>query len=166
MHRLLTAFIAGLALGAAAVAPAAAQQYPGGSYLQSCTDIRMDGDRLSARCSAANGARHRSSIDVHGCRDGDLANVDGQLQCNRSGYGRDRNDYGRDRDHDGYRRGGNADALPGGSYRQSCSGAYVNGNRLTATCTSDNGPRITSSVDLGRCNNVDIANRNGRLDCR
>jgi hypothetical protein len=39
-----------------AALPAQAQGVPGGSYLQSCTNVRMFGDRLVAECRRADGA--------------------------------------------------------------------------------------------------------------
>jgi hypothetical protein len=63
----------------AAAAPALAQPIPPGSYQQSCTHIHVRGGILTARCSATNGQRIRSSIRAY-CR-GDIGNVNGVLQC-------------------------------------------------------------------------------------
>ena len=55
---------------------------PGGSYQQSCTNAVVRGSMLTATCSAANGARITSSIDVARCRPGsDVSNIDGRLEC-------------------------------------------------------------------------------------
>ena len=75
-------------------------QMPGGSYLQSCTNVRAHGDRVVATCRRSDGGWQRTAInDVHSCNGG-LANMNGQLVCGR-GHGPA---YGnrRHRDFDGY----------------------------------------------------------------
>ena len=74
--------IAGLLLaGMAWVQPAAAQNVPPGSYLQSCTRVFMEGDRLVAVCRRADGYGQRTSLpDVRRCV-GDIGNNNGNLQC-------------------------------------------------------------------------------------
>jgi hypothetical protein len=94
------------AIAAAAVlvslgaAPAQAQT-PGGSYLQSCTNVRAFGDRVVASCRRSDGSWQRTAInDVNSCNGG-LANMNGQLVCGRqhgSQYGFDR----RHREFEGY----------------------------------------------------------------
>src|ERR1700716_4477502 len=64
--------------------PAQAQGVPGGSYLQSCTNVRMHGDRLVAECRRADGGRERTALNVGGCAGG-VANTNGPLTCNYSG---------------------------------------------------------------------------------
>src|ERR1700738_2206852 len=91
MSRLLIGLVAGLGLAATALAPASAQAIPSGSYQQSCTNIRVRGDQLSARCTNAQGTYVRSSIALNSCRNGDIVNSNGQLACNSNGYG---NGYG------------------------------------------------------------------------
>ncbi len=78
--------LAGLALaGIANTPPAQAQGVPQGSYLQSCTDVRMEGDTLVARCRRADGRGDRTSLnDVRRCV-GDIGNNNGILQCNYGG---------------------------------------------------------------------------------
>jgi hypothetical protein len=80
--------------------PAQAQM-PGGSYLQSCTDVRANGDRVVATCRRSDGSWQRTAInDVHSCNGG-IANANGQLVCGRRHgpqYGFDR----RHRDFEGY----------------------------------------------------------------
>src|SRR5207253_1824858 len=63
------------------VTPAQAQDVPGGSYLQSCTNVRVFGDRLLAECQRMDGSWHRTALrDVGHCIDG-VANTNGQLTC-------------------------------------------------------------------------------------
>src|SRR5258708_20643650 len=60
-----------------AASPAQAQGMPGGSYLQSCTNVRMHGDRLVAECRRADGGWERTALNVSGCAGG-IPNTNGQ----------------------------------------------------------------------------------------
>ena len=53
---------------------------------------------------------------------------------------------------------------PSGSFQQSCRGARVSGDLLTATCQDTRGRWNFSSLRLSTCN-ADIANQDGRLVC-
>jgi hypothetical protein len=65
--------------------PAQAQGLPHGSYQASCTDARIEGDALVARCRAMDGREARSALaDVRRCV-GDIGNNNGSLQCNMGG---------------------------------------------------------------------------------
>ena len=75
------AAMAGVAmLFSLAAIPAQAQGVPGGSYLRSCTNVHMSGDRLFAECRRMDGGWNRTALDVSGC-DGGIANFDGHLTC-------------------------------------------------------------------------------------
>jgi hypothetical protein len=99
----------GLAFGLMLAAPASADPYggegggdeggPRGSYRATCTDIRIDGDELEARCRERDGDWRRT--DLAGFRDcrGDIVNDDGNLRCRR---GDDDDSYGRGGDDHGY----------------------------------------------------------------
>ena len=87
--------VSGSVLGAIAAAamllpfaavPAAAQT-PGGSYLQSCRDVQVRGDRLTATCRTQEGRWNRTSIGGIGQCAGGVANSDGRLVCGRQGGG-------------------------------------------------------------------------------
>ncbi|WP_041741520.1 CVNH domain-containing protein [Collimonas fungivorans] len=56
---------------------------PPGSYLQSCSEMRMRGGVLEATCGGSDNRRIRSSISVRSCRSGSIANINGYLQCDR-----------------------------------------------------------------------------------
>lgn len=61
----------------------------GGSYQQSCSNIRQNGSTLSAVCGDGQGRRVESSIDVNRCGRSDIDNSRGYLQCgNIRGNGR------------------------------------------------------------------------------
>jgi hypothetical protein len=154
MTRTLIALFSGALLVVGTIVPACAAPLPPGSYQQSCTDIRIRGDRLTARCTPPNGSARRSSIDIDSCREGDIANVNGNLTCNfQRRHDRDRDDRPR---------------LPPGSYQQSCSHAYIDADgRLAATCNDVDGNAIRTTLDFHRCDRTaDIGNRNGHLFCR
>ena len=80
------------ALAAAAVllplaaAPASARA-PGGSYLQSCRDAHMRGDRLVATCRTEEGRWDRTALNNIGRCTGGVANSDGRLVCGKRGGG-------------------------------------------------------------------------------
>ena len=85
-----------------AAMPAHAQA-PGGSYLETCANVRGWGDRLVADCRRMDGSWARTALrDVNSCI-GDISNQNGDLACNRGGpsygssYGPGRyyNNYGR-----------------------------------------------------------------------
>jgi hypothetical protein len=125
---------------------------PAGSYAQSCRNISTRNGMLSAECTAGNGAWVGSTIDPNGCRNGDIANMNGRLTCVAGAS------------NGGYYNG--AAGLPAGSYQQSCVNATVRGRMLTATCSAANGARITSTLDVARCRpGSDVSNIDGRLEC-
>jgi hypothetical protein len=146
MTRILIGLVLASSLVAAPLVPAIAQAGPPGSYQQSCRNIFVRGNTLAATCTAANGQLIRSRLNLASCQNGDIANNNGNLQCNGGG---------------GYNG-----QLPGGSYQMSCGNEHMRGPLLTATCPSTNGTRITSTVNVNRCRrDTDIANINGRLEC-
>ena len=165
MNRTIT-LLALSALSFSLVAPVAApaQYAPSGSYQQSCTNIRMRGNRLYATCTNSAGYGARSSLNVSQCNGSDIANVNGQLTCQNNYY---QNGYNtRHRYGSRYNNSYGYGTPPSGSYQQSCTNARVRSDRLYATCTDANGQQVASSIDLARCTNRDIANVNGRLSCR
>ena len=54
---------------------------------------------------------------------------------------------------------------PRGSYRDSCSGEYVNRGRLYADCRARDGRIRGTSIELDRCGDYEIRNDDGRLVC-
>ena len=55
--------------------------------------------------------------------------------------------------------------VPGGSYLQSCRGAQMHGDRLVATCRTQEGRWSQTSInDVGQCAGG-VANSDGRLVC-
>ena len=134
MQRILVGLAAAASLVATALLPASAQSIPPGSYQQSCTNIHVRGDQLIARCNLPRGGTVRSTLSLDSCRRGDIANVNGQLTCNRNGngYGRGHNGNGNgDGNGNGNGNNGNGNGnngngygygrgygMPGGSYQE------------------------------------------------
>jgi hypothetical protein len=105
-----------------AAAPAVAQ-IPGGSYLQSCRDVQMRGNRLVATCRTEEGRWNRTALNSVGRCAGGIANADGRLACGTrsggfnvgserghwrggEGYGSSYGPYGPGRDASGHWQGG------------------------------------------------------------
>ena len=63
------------------------------------------------------------------------------------------------------RPGGGGAQLPPGSYLNTCRGARLNGNMLSAQCPGPTGAPIMSSLDTNGCRGRDIANDRGYLRC-
>src|ERR1700681_4126685 len=125
-----------------------AQSAPSGSYQQTCRDIGVRGDVLTARCQDTDGYWRTAQMrDISYCN-GDITNDNGALRCTSSAGG-----Y--------YNQGG----IPGGSYSQTCQDVRVQGNDLEARCETTNGDwRTTGLSGFDRCGG-DIANDDGRLRC-
>ena len=117
---------------------------PRGTYRETCRDIRIDGDRLRARCESVDGYWRETSLDdVNRCVGG-IINDDGYLRCTRPGGRR----------------------VPGGAYTESCSRIYVDGDTLRAMCQNEDGRWVWSQLyDWDDCRGG-IWNDNGRLRCR
>jgi hypothetical protein len=181
MKRIALGVTTAVALAAMALGTASAQNIPSGSYQQSCTNIRVRSDVLTARCNAPRGGTVRSTISLDSCRRGDIANMNGQLTCNNNGNG---HRYGQRNGNNGYGNNGYGNngygnngygnngygnngygGLPAGSYQQSCTNATMSGGTLSANCPG-NGTRYNSSINARSCGGGDIANINGRLQCR
>ena len=93
--------IAGAAMLLSLGAIPAQAQMTGGSYLQSCTNVRAHGDRVVATCRRSDGSWQRTAINNVDSCNGGIANMNGQLVCGRHQGPR----YGFDRQHrdfDGY----------------------------------------------------------------
>jgi hypothetical protein len=133
-----------------------AQSAPSGSYQQTCKDIGVRGDVLTARCQDTGGNwRDAQMRDISYCN-GDITNEDGALRCNSSAGA-----YQGGYDGGYYNQGG----IPGGSYSQTCQDVRIRGNDLEARCQTTSGDwRTTRLSGFDRCGG-DIANDNGRLRC-
>jgi len=127
-----------------------ADAIPRGSYQQSCSDFYTDGTTLSATCRTRDGDSNYTTLRDYNDCDGDIANVNGRLQCVAS------HDDGQD--NDGWE--------PRGSYRDTCRNVDVEGYTLQAECRDQNGRwRYTELQNYRSCRG-DIFNFNGMLRCR
>lgn len=61
--------------------------------------------------------------------------------------------------------GGGSGQVPQGSYLQTCRGANLNGNMLSAQCTGPTGAPVFSTLDTNGCRGRDISNDRGYLRC-
>ena len=57
-----------------------------------------------------------------------------------------------------------AQALPGGTYQQSCRDIQMQGTTLSAVCRTTDGRAVQTALDVGQCVG-DIGNNNGQLQC-
>jgi hypothetical protein len=73
--------LAAVALGG--ISFSACAQTPQGSYLGSCTNVRMERGTLTAVCRTTDGREQRTTLgNVNQCN-GDIGNSNGVLRCNR-----------------------------------------------------------------------------------
>ena len=131
---------------------------PGGSWRQTCRYPVMRGGNLSAECQTVNGGWRNSGIDLRQCGSGDISNENGRLSCG-GGYG---GGYGGSY---GSGNGWNSGQYPGGSWSQSCRGAAMQGDVLSAQCADRSGYYNGTSISLRLCGSNRIGNDNGRLVC-
>jgi hypothetical protein len=118
----------------------AAMDEPPGSYLQTCRDVRVRGERLYARCQNTRNRWVDTSLeDVYRCS-GDISNIDGRLSCDQSGR------------------------MPGGDYAASCRDIRMRFGWLYARCQTRAGYWLDTSLPAGRCNGG-ISNIDGHLTC-
>lgn len=139
---MITALFAMLSLGRPQNSSAVAMDdYPAGTYQQSCKDIRLRGDDLRARCRDGRGHYRDAFLDGADRCWGDISNNDGRLVCNKNG------------------------SLPAGGYSQTCREVRVRYNVLRAKCqTGDGGWTDTALESFASCNGA-IENISGQLRC-
>jgi CVNH domain len=114
---------------------------PRGSFRETCRNIRMRGDSLSARCQTMSGSWIRSSLDdVDHCV-GEIVNDDGHLQCGRRGW------------------------QATGTFVQTCAPIYINGDVLHARCQTGDGRWVWSSLNDADGCRAGIINIDGQLRC-
>lgn len=131
--RFVLASVVGLAALAIA-ATAQAQGVPSGSYQQTCTNARMNGETLSATCKTFSGATNSTSLPFANSCVGVISNVDGNLACTG----------------------------PTGSYARTCRSASVSGQTLSATCQKIDGSWMKSSTGFSGFQHP-VTNCNGQL---
>ncbi len=116
---------------------------PSGSYQETCRNINTRDGELWARCQMQDGEWRESSLDYRNCYQ-DISNQNGRLTCGRRHH---------------------HNMLPRGSYKESCRELSINGDILSAECQRRDGSWRWTSLDTGECYGQ-VANQNGRLECR
>lgn len=177
MIKTILAASSAAALAAILLAPApsdARQMRPQGSYLSSCSDVSVRGDRLYASCRDSSRNQRASSLDISRCRGTDISNNNGLLVCGsqrgeweggQGGGGRPGGNQGGSAPGGGWGNNNQGGRAPNGSYQSSCNDISLRGDRLYATCRDVGRNQRASSLDISRCRGVDITNSNGLLIC-
>ena len=133
---------------------------PGGSYTQSCQDVRQHGDDLQARCPTANGDWKDTKLDDYNKCRGEIVNDNGKLRCVTSVYGGPGAPVG------AYQSGYGAPASAfSGSYTQNCKDIKSHGDDLEARCKTANGDWHNTKLDDYRKCHGQIINDDGNLKC-
>jgi hypothetical protein len=133
---------------------------PGGSYTQSCQDVRAHGDDLEARCPTANGDWKSTKLDDYNKCRGEIVNDNGKLRCITGVYGGPGAPVG------AY-QGGYGSAVGGfsGPYTQNCKDIKSHGDDLEARCKTVNGDWHNTKLDDYRKCKGQIVNEDGNLKC-
>jgi hypothetical protein len=126
---------------------------PPGNWDRTCTNARMNGPVLRARCDNGSGRWIYTELDVRRCGSGGVRNTWGQLTCSGNSWGGNGRGYG---------WGG---GLPRGNWDQTCRNARMNGPVLSALCDDGNGRWRGTSIDVRQCGGDRIRNSWGRLSC-
>jgi CVNH domain len=133
---------------------------PGGSYTQSCQDVRASGDDLHARCPTANGDWKDTKLDDYNKCRGEIVNDNGKLRCVTGVYGGSGAPVG------AYQGGY---GLPAGAfsgpYTQNCKDIKSHGDDLEARCKTVNGDWHNTKLDDYRKCKGQIVNEDGNLKC-
>lgn len=117
---------------------------PPGSWVQSCYNARIDGAILSATCRISKNKSSFSQINYKQCSGSPrIANIQGQLTCEA---------------------GQNNRPMPEGSWAQSCSQPWWDGDVFHATCKG-RGRSYPSELNPKQCGSGRLANMGGQLVC-
>ncbi len=133
---------------------------PGGSYTQSCQDVRQHGDDLEARCPTANGDWKDTKLDDYNKCRGEIVNDNGKLRCITGVYGGPGAPVG------AYQSGYGAPASAfSGPYTQNCKDIKSHHDDLEARCKTVNGDWHNTKLDDYRKCHGQIVNDDGNLKC-
>jgi CVNH domain len=131
-----------------------AQSVPSGSYQQTCKNIDVLNDVLTANCQDRDGKWEATQLRDYRSCGSDIMNDNGALRCGNSANGPVA----------GY-PGGYQSGVPTGSYTQTCQEIRIHGDDLEARCqTTDGNWHKTKLDDFQKCRG-DVANENGNLRC-
>jgi len=107
---------------------------PPGSYQQTCTNIVLNGETLSASCTRFDGSQNNTELPFATSCVGIISNVDGNLVCTGAT----------------------------GSFARTCKDSAVANNKLSATCQKVDGSWIPSSTSFSGFQHP-VTNCNGQL---
>jgi len=124
------------------------QGIPAGSYQQTCNNVSVNGDTLTANCQDTSGNWRNAQLPGFQRCAGEIANDNGVLRCAMNGYGPQ-----------GVAGG------PVGSYLQSCRNVHPRGDDLKAECQNRNGDWHDAKLDDYRKCRGDIVNDDAHLRC-
>ncbi len=114
---------------------------PRGSYRETCRNIRMRGDTLTARCQTSGGRWLKTSLDdVQTCV-GEIVNDEGNLECSRNPW------------------------QVSGTFVQTCAPIYIRGDDLRARCQRRDGRWVWTSLAGYQGCGGGIVNIDGQLRC-
>lgn len=117
-----------------------AQSAPDGSYRQSCYNVSVNGNTISAECGTMNGSWIRTSLRNFTNCNNEIWNNDGHLTC-----------WPKD--------------APDGSYLLSCANILVTYD-MSAECRTMNGNWVSAFLqNFTNCTNNEIWNNDGHLTC-
>ena len=127
--------------------PLAWEVFEQDSFLRSCESVQVERGMLRARCQTVSGAWQSTLLQGWESCSGDIANIDGQLQCRREP------------------ERVSLWSVPSGSYLRTCEDVEVHGTYLSATCQRMDGRWVSAALShYPRCSG-DLANINGTLRC-
>lgn len=137
---------------------------PGGSYVQTCRDVKTSGDDLHAKCQTTDGAWRNAKLDDYRKCKGNIINDNGKLRCVAGApYGGSPvgvNGPG------GYNAPYNQNVNgPSGNYTDSCRDINTAGDDLHARCQTRNGDWVDAKLDDYKSCHGDVVNDDGHLRC-
>ena len=129
----VSTFIAAAAMLTASVS-VFADNLPPGSYKQTCSDIALSGETLTATCTRFDGSRKKTELPFATSCVGMISNVDGNLACTGAV----------------------------GSFYRTCRNIRIQDHKLHASCERINGSWMDSSTDFSGYQHP-VTNCDGRL---
>lgn len=125
-----------------------AQGIPTGSYQQTCNNVSVNGDTLTANCQDSSGNWRAAQLPGFQRCAGDVMNDNGILRCAMTGGPQSVSGGG-----------------PVGSYMQSCRNVHASGDDLKAECQNRNGDWHDAKLDDYKKCHGDIINDDAHLRC-
>lgn len=148
--------LAALAVTCLTGAASAAEAVPQGTYLETCRNAAIDGDRLNAECENNAGKFKKTWLDGYRYCGGDIANEDGVLVC--------RGPRLTEEEADGPAGSAARGELPPGPWRETCRDGVLDGAILRASCQDRSGSWRATFLDLAGCSG-EVGNVDGQLVC-